>query len=35
MLGTHQIQNASNALAVSEALIEMGYSFDKEKLCTP
>lgn len=32
MLGTHQIQNASNALAVSEALIEMGYSFDKEKI---
>ncbi|MGE8203119.1 bifunctional folylpolyglutamate synthase/dihydrofolate synthase [Heyndrickxia sp. NPDC080065] len=28
LLGTHQVQNASNALAVIEALINLGYNFD-------
>lgn len=30
MLGTHQVQNASNAIAVVEALSECGYSFEKD-----
>jgi len=30
LLGTHQVQNASNAIAVIEALVECGYSFQKD-----
>ncbi|MBS4175000.1 Mur ligase family protein [Bacillus sp. FJAT-49736] len=32
LLGEHQVQNASNALAVIEALAECGYSYEKELL---
>jgi len=30
LLGTHQVQNASNAIAVIEAMSECGYSFKKD-----
>ncbi|MGV3464517.1 MAG: bifunctional folylpolyglutamate synthase/dihydrofolate synthase [Heyndrickxia sp.] len=30
LLGTHQVQNASNAIAVIEAMVECGYTFKKD-----